>query len=88
MVHKTVNTVKKKEVIFTEMFLESASPDVEPNKYESLLKNIDRLYPDLAEKIERLSKPSQQTTKGKQWLGSKKRLMMKAKSAKRNSIKP
>jgi len=52
--------------------------------------NIEKLYPDLAERLERLSKPSQLTTKGKNWQGAKKKFagMMKARSPKRNSIIP
>ena len=61
-----------------------------PQKYESLLGNIEKIYPDLAERLERLSKPSQLSARGKNWQGTKKRLsgmvVMKSKSPKRNSV--
>ncbi|CAK8692188.1 unnamed protein product [Clavelina lepadiformis] len=68
---------------------ESSNLDVEPNKYESLLSNIEKTYPELAERLERLSRPTQLSPKGKNWQTAKKRLgtsVSKTKSPKRNSL--
>ncbi|XP_039254974.1 uncharacterized protein C22orf15-like [Styela clava] len=62
----------------------------EPNRYEALLQNIERHHPDLAERLERMSKPAQLTTaKDKKFQSAKKRGTLshiKAKSPKRNSV--
>ncbi|XP_076818083.1 uncharacterized protein C22orf15-like [Clavelina lepadiformis] len=69
--------------------IKSSNLDVEPNKYESLLSNIEKTYPELAERLERLSRPTQLSPKGKNWQTAKKRLgtsVSKTKSPKRNSL--
>merc|ERR1712228_353143 len=56
----------------------SANVDITPNKYESLLQNIEKLYPDLAERLERMSRPAQLSPKaGSKQAGSKRRTKAK-----------
>nr|XP_002120558.1 uncharacterized protein C22orf15-like [Ciona intestinalis] len=68
--------------------IRSTNVDTEPHKYESLLLNLEKHYPELAERLDRLSRPAEVIPKGKNWQGSKKRSsqVSKTKSPKRNSL--
>ena len=63
---------------------ESANIEMTPNKYESLLHNIEMVYPELSERLDRMSRPAQLSPKigSKQGLSKRK---SKAKSPKRSA---
>jgi len=62
----------------------SANIEMTPNKYESLLHNIEMVYPELSERLDRMSRPAQLSPKigSKQGLSKRK---SKAKSPKRSA---
>ena len=73
-------------------FLTSESESAkEPNKYEALLENLEKINPELKERLLRMSRPAQQTsTRDKKYQSARRRGTLsqaqKTKSPKRNSI--